>query len=78
MVERCKSCGIEMPSATDHAGEDIDNPYCSNCADHEGNLKSRKAVEENLKRRLMEEHDADEHKAREAARRQMDEMPAWE
>lgn len=78
MVERCESCGQELVTADDHAGGDRSNPYCSTCADHEGNLLSRKAIEDRLVEQAMNEHDAEEQQARQYVRRQMDEMPAWE
>lgn len=78
MVERCESCGQELVTTEDHAGGDISIPYCSTCADHNGNLLSRKAIEERLIDQAMDEHDADEQEARQYVRRQMDEMPAWQ
>lgn len=78
MVERCESCGIEMPSEDDHAGADPSIPYCGTCADHEGELLSRPAVEDRLVERLMEDHDVqDREKALRHVRRKLDEMPAW-
>ncbi|MDY6770925.1 MAG: zinc ribbon domain-containing protein [Candidatus Nanohaloarchaea archaeon] len=78
MVERCESCGVEMPSEEDHAGDDAGIPYCSACADHEGELLSRSAVEQKVADRLMAEHDVgDREKALRHVRRKLDEMPAW-
>lgn len=78
MVEQCESCGVEMPSADDHAGNDTDIPYCDTCADHEGDLLARPAVEDRLVDRLMEEHDVDDReKAEKHVQRKLDEMPAW-
>lgn len=78
MAGRCRSCGVEMVAETDHAGDDQSCEFCSFCADREGNLKKRSAVEAALKRRIEEEHpEAKEEQVREHIRRQLDEMPAW-
>ncbi|MCJ7450148.1 MAG: hypothetical protein MUP58_00190 [Candidatus Nanohaloarchaeota archaeon QJJ-9] len=78
MVERCESCGREMVSEEDHAADDLSVPYCSECADHKGNLLSRKAVENKLTERVMQEREVPREQAREYVKRKMDEMPAWE
>lgn len=78
MAGKCRSCGQEMVSETDHAGDDIDCEYCAYCADHNCNLKTRDAVERSLRSRVAEEHpDASDDQIREHVRRQLDEMPAW-
>lgn len=77
MVEQCESCGRQMMTADDHAGDDLSIPYCDTCADHEGELLPRSAIEDRLVREAMDEHDATEQEARQYIQRQLDEMPAW-
>ena len=78
MAKICKSCGAEMVSEDDHAGEDPEHPYCSDCADHRGNLLSRRAVREKLVDRIMNEREVDNRRrARKYVEQKLDNMPAW-
>ncbi|MDY6777587.1 MAG: zinc ribbon domain-containing protein [Candidatus Nanohaloarchaea archaeon] len=77
MIERCRSCGRELVTEDDHADGDVETPFCTTCADREGNLYRRERVEDRLVAELQEEEDVDEHAARQHVRRKLDEMPAW-
>lgn len=79
MVKDCKSCGREMVSEEDFEGKLSEVPYCSDCADHRGELLSRGAVREKLVDRIMNKKDVDNRRrARKYVEQKLDSMPAWQ
>ena len=69
---------MELVSEDDHAGNSVDIPFCGECADHNGNLFSRRAVREKIVDRIMDEREVnDRRRARKYVERKLESMPAW-
>ncbi len=78
MSNSCDSCGKDLVSEDEHAGKDTEIPFCNECADHNGNLLSRRAVREKVVDRIMDERDVnDRRRARKYVERKLESMPAW-
>ncbi len=79
MPGECNSCGRKMVSEEEHAGQTTEHPFCYECADHEGNLYSRRTVREKVVDRIMSERDVqDRRRARQFVENKLDNMPAWQ
>jgi len=74
----CQSCAMPLNTPADHALGNEQSPYCTNCTDASGNLKSKEEVREGM----INYYTQTEGKTREDAERVVDAhmamQPAWQ
>jgi hypothetical protein len=79
MPERavCQSCGVQMEHYKDHAGEEIDCPYCADCAYEDGSLKPFNQTLFRVADYLVKKQRVPRLQAEKEARAFLAAMPAW-
>ena len=76
-IKICQSCGRVMKSPEDHGGGNVNNPYCSDCTDEEGNLYPREVVEKNLIDYYLRVKQCSWEEAETVVKEILKRMPAW-
>jgi AcrR family transcriptional regulator len=73
----CSSCGMLLYTLKDHAGEDMNAPYCRYCTDEQGTLKPYRDVLTTMTDFFQRTQVLNKKAAKRAARLALAKNPAW-
>lgn len=75
--DSCGSCGMPFEKMEDHALADINNPYCTFCADDKGRLLPYDDVLKSNVKFYIESQGLNKDAATQMAKEVLADMPAW-
>ncbi|GBE17604.1 MAG TPA: hypothetical protein ENH13_06660 [Euryarchaeota archaeon] len=77
-IVNCRSCGIPMETASQHACGEVENPYCNYCTSPNGILKAREQIREQIVRFHMESLGMTRGDAEKKTDEHMKTLPEWQ
>ncbi|MFV2041456.1 MAG: zinc ribbon domain-containing protein [Candidatus Hydrothermarchaeales archaeon] len=77
-IVNCRSCGMPMEEASQHACGEVESLYCTYCTTPNGVLKSREQIREQLVRFHMESLGMTREEAEAKTDSHMKSLPEWQ
>lgn len=77
-MKTCIACGMPMKTASDYPSGDTSKDYCVYCARQDGSMQNYEEKLQGMADFMIKTQGLDERVALNAAKKQLNKLPAWE